>query len=305
MSAVGELHWHGAPITGATVIIGIFDGVHKGHQTIINRALTLNAPVVALTFYPHPAAVISDSAGPSELLTLNERVHQLMMHGVSSVAVIDFTDKFSKLTPDLFISEVLRTQLDAKALVVGTNFRFGVKASGDSEYLKAKSGIPVFALDLESELGNSVSSTRIREAVIGGNIEIARELLTRPHQLVGPVVHGEKRGRQIGYPTANIEVSPNATIPSDGVYAGWLTVGTHRWPAAISIGTNPTFDGVRGRQIEAYALDQSDLDLYGQVAKVEFGWRLRDTIKFSGLDPLLAQMKIDCDKARELTKYHA
>lgn len=305
MSAVGELHWHGAPITGATVIIGIFDGVHKGHQTIINRALTLNAPVVALTFYPHPAAVISDSAGPSELLTLNERVHQLMMHGVSSVAVIDFTDEFSKLTPDLFISEVLRTQLDAKALVVGTNFRFGVKASGDSEYLKAKSGIPVFALDLESELGNSVSSTRIREAVIGGNIEIARELLTRPHQLVGPVVHGEKRGRQIGYPTANIEVSPNATIPSDGVYAGWLTVGTHRWPAAISIGTNPTFDGVRGRQIEAYALDQSDLDLYGQVAKVEFGWRLRDTIKFSGLDPLLAQMKIDCDKARELTKYHA
>jgi riboflavin kinase/FMN adenylyltransferase len=305
VSAVGELHWHGAPITGATVIIGIFDGVHKGHQTIINRALTLNAPVVALTFYPHPAAVISDSSGPSELLTLNERVHQLMMHGVSSVAVIDFTDKFSKLTPDLFISEVLRTQLDAKALVVGTNFRFGVKASGDSEYLKAKSGIPVFALDLESELGNSVSSTRIREAVIGGNIEIARELLTRPHQLVGPVVHGEKRGRQIGYPTANIEVSPNATIPSDGVYAGWLTVGTHRWPAAISIGTNPTFDGVRGRQIEAYALDQSDLDLYGQVAKVEFGWRLRDTIKFSGLDPLLAQMKIDCDKARELTKYHA
>jgi riboflavin kinase/FMN adenylyltransferase len=305
VSAVGELHWHGAPITGATVIIGIFDGVHKGHQTIINRALTLNAPVVALTFYPHPAAVISDSAGPSELLTLNERVHQLMMHGVSSVAVIDFTNEFSKLTPDLFISEVLRTQLDAKALVVGTNFRFGVKASGDSEYLKAKSGIPVFALDLESELGNSVSSTRIREAVIGGNIEIARELLTRPHQLVGPVVHGEKRGRQIGYPTANIEVSPNATIPSDGVYAGWLTVGTHRWPAAISIGTNPTFDGVRGRQIEAYALDQSDLDLYGQVAKVEFGWRLRDTIKFSGLDPLLAQMKIDCDKARELTKYHA
>jgi riboflavin kinase/FMN adenylyltransferase len=305
VSAVGELHWHGAPITGATVIIGIFDGVHKGHQTIINRALTLNAPVVALTFYPHPAAVISDSAGPSELLTLNERVHQLMMHGVSSVAVIDFTDEFSKLTPDLFISEVLRTQLDAKALVVGTNFRFGVKASGDSKYLKAKSGIPVFALDLESELGNSVSSTRIREAVIGGNIEIARELLTRPHQLVGPVVHGEKRGRQIGYPTANIEVSPNATIPSDGVYAGWLTVGTHRWPAAISIGTNPTFDGVRGRQIEAYALDQSDLDLYGQVAKVEFGWRLRDTIKFSGLDPLLAQIKIDCDKARELTKYHA
>jgi riboflavin kinase/FMN adenylyltransferase len=305
VSSIGELNWHGAPISGATVIIGIFDGVHKGHQAIINRALTLNSPVVALTFYPHPAAVLSNSAGPSELLTLHERVHQLMIHGVSSVAVIDFTPEFSQLTPDEFISGVLKAQLDAKALVVGTNFRFGVKASGDSEYLKKHSGIPVFALDLESELGNSVSSTRIREAIVGGNIEIARELLTRPHQLVGPVVHGEKRGREIGYPTANVEVSTNATIPSDGVYAGWLNVGTHRWPAAISIGTNPTFDGVRGRQIEAYALDEKDLDLYGQIAKVEFGWRLRDTIKFSGLEPLLAQMKIDCDKARELTKYHA
>jgi riboflavin kinase/FMN adenylyltransferase len=218
------------------------------------------------------------------------------------VAVIEFTSEFSRLTPDEFIKLVLKDQLDAKALVVGANFRFGSKASGDTSYLKKNSGLPVFALDLESELGTSVSSTRIREAIVGGNIEIARELLTRPHQLVGPVIHGEKRGRQIGYPTANIEVSAKATVPSDGVYAGWLTVGTHRWPAAISIGTNPTFDGARGRQIEAYALDQKDLDLYGSIAKVEFGWRLRDTIKFSGLDPLLAQMKIDCDKARELTR---
>lgn len=302
VSKISELNWHGAPLTGATVIIGIFDGVHKGHQAIINKALTLNSPVVALTFHPHPAAVVSNNAGPSELLSLNERVHQLVLHGVSSVAVIEFTSEFSKLTPDEFIKLVLKDQLDAKALVVGANFRFGSKASGDTSYLKKNSGLPVFALDLESELGTSVSSTRIREAIVGGNIEIARELLTRPHQLVGPVIHGEKRGRQIGYPTANIEVSAKATVPSDGVYAGWLTVGTHRWPAAISIGTNPTFDGARGRQIEAYALDQKDLDLYGSIAKVEFGWRLRDTIKFSGLDPLLAQMKIDCDKARELTR---
>lgn len=302
VSKIAELNWHGAPLTGATVIIGIFDGVHKGHQAIINKALTLNSPVVALTFHPHPAAVVSNNAGPSELLSLNERVHQLVLHGVSSVAVIEFTSEFSKLTPDEFIKLVLKDQLDAKALVVGANFRFGSKASGDTSYLKKNSGLPVFALDLESELGTSVSSTRIREAIVGGNIEIARELLTRPHQLVGPVIHGEKRGRQIGYPTANIEVSAKATVPSDGVYAGWLTVGTHRWPAAISIGTNPTFDGARGRQIEAYALDQKDLDLYGSIAKVEFGWRLRDTIKFSGFDPLLAQMKIDCDKARELTR---
>lgn len=305
MKKVFKLEWHGAPMTGATVIIGIFDGVHKGHQAIINRALEQNNPVVALTFHPHPASVVSPERAPTELLSLSERVHQLMLNGVSSVAVIEFTEEFSKLTPEEFIDEVLLKELEAKALVIGSNFRFGVRASGDANYLKQKAGIPVTALDLESELGNSVSSTRIREAIVGGNIEIARELLSRPHQLVGPVVHGEKRGRQIGYPTANVQVAANATVPSDGVYAGWLTVGTHRWPAAISIGTNPTFDGVRGRQVEAYALDEKDLDLYDKVAKVEFGWRLRDTIKFSGLDPLLAQMKIDCDKARELTRYHA
>ena len=300
-----KLDWHGAPISGATVIIGIFDGVHKGHQAIIKRALELNNPVVALTFHPHPATVTAPEKSPTELLTLNERIHQLMLHGVGSVAVIEFTHAFSEFTPDQFISEVLKQELDAKVLVIGSNFRFGKKASGDARYLSDQAGIPVIALDLESEFGNSVSSTRIREAILGGNIEIARELLTRPHQLVGPVIHGEKRGRQIGYPTANIQVSENATIPSDGVYAGWLTVGTHLWPAAISIGTNPTFDGVRGRQVESYALDEKDLDLYDKIAKVEFGWRLRDTIKFSGLDSLLAQMKIDCDKARELTRYHA
>ena len=119
------------------------------------------------------------------------------------------------------------------------------------------------------------------------------------------MIHGEKRGRTIGYPTANIGLDSLATIPSDGVYAGWLSVEGHRWPSAISIGTNPTFDGVRGRQVEAYALDRDDLDLYDKEATVEFGWRLRDTIKFAGLDELLVQMKIDCDEARKLTHSHA
>ncbi|MFM1789351.1 MAG: hypothetical protein RLZZ12_700 [Actinomycetota bacterium] len=305
MSPNFKIQWHGAPLTGATVIIGIFDGVHKGHQAIIKHALELKQPVVALTFHPHPASVVSNDKAPTELLSLHERVNQLIAHGVSSVAVIEFTEEFSKLSPNQFVAEILRRELDASSLVVGSNFRFGFKASGDPEFLKQHSGLPVSAIDLEKKLGNSVSSTRIREAIVGGNIEIAKDLLTRPHQLVGPVIHGEKRGRQIGYPTANIQVSSNATIPSDGVYAGWLSVEAHRWPAAISIGTNPTFDGNRGRQVEAYALDETDLDLYDKEAKVEFGWRLRDTIKFSGLDPLLDQMKIDCDKARELTRDHA
>jgi riboflavin kinase/FMN adenylyltransferase len=192
--------------------------------------------------------------------------------------------------------------LKASSIIVGSNFRFGSKAAGDVTLLKEVSGVPVVGLDLAKELGTSVSSTRIREAVTSGNIEIARELLTRPYLLEGPVVHGEKRGREIGYPTANVALSAQATIPSDGVYAGWLTVDGIKWPAAISIGTNPTFAGQRARQVEAYALDQQDLNLYDKTARVEFGWRLRDTIKFTGVEPLLAQMKIDCDKARELTR---
>jgi riboflavin kinase/FMN adenylyltransferase len=302
MSKSVEMSWHGEPITGAVVVIGNFDGVHKGHQQIIKTAQVFNLPIVALTFEPHPASIVSPSRVPSELLLLSERIKKLIEAGVTSVAVIKFTEAFSKLTPQEFIKEVLVNRLAASAVVVGANFRFGNRAAGDVKFLSENIAVEVKEIDLESELGTSVSSTRIREAILGGNIEIARELLTRPHYLTGLVIHGEKRGREIGYPTANLEIASNATIPSDGVYAGWLTVENNRWPAAISIGTNPTFAGVRSRQVEAYALDKSDLDLYDKLAKVEFGWRLRDTIKFSGLDPLLAQMKIDCDKARELTQ---
>ena len=297
-----EIEWHDQPISGAVVAIGNFDGVHKGHQQIIETAKAFNLPIVALTFDPHPASVVSPSQIPSELLPLAERINYLKMAGVTSVAVIKFTEAFSKLTPAEFVNDVLVNELAALSVVVGSNFRFGNRAAGDVKFLEENLNAEVKAIDLEFELGKSVSSSRIREAILGGNIEIARELLTRPHELSGLVVHGEKRGREIGYPTANLAIAPNATIPSDGVYAGWLTVENQKWPAAISIGTNPTFEGVRNRQVEAYALDQRDLDLYDKLAKVEFGWRLRDTIKFSGLDSLLAQMKIDCDKARELTQ---
>lgn len=297
-----EIEWHDQPITGAVVAIGNFDGVHKGHQQIIETAKTFNLPIVALTFDPHPASVVSPSQIPSELLPISERIKYLRMAGVTSVAVIKFTEAFSKLSPAEFVNEVLVDELAAVSVVVGSNFRFGNGAAGDVKFLEENLNAEVKAIDLEFELGKSVSSSRIREAILGGNIEIARELLTRPHELSGLVVHGEKRGREIGYPTANLAIAPNATVPSDGVYAGWLTVENKKWPAAISIGTNPTFEGARNRQVEAYALDQRDLDLYDKIAKVEFGWRLRDTIKFSGLDSLLSQMKIDCDKARELTQ---
>ena len=300
-----RITWHGPEISGAAVIIGIFDGVHRGHQKLIERARDFNSPIVALTFDPHPASIVAPDSLPTELLQLAERISLLHSYGVDSVAVIEFTSEFSKLSPIEFIDSILVTELKASAIIVGSNFKFGSKAAGNAATLISDGRFKVSAVDLEKEIGAPISSTRIRDAITGGNIEVARDLLTRPHQLIGPVVHGEKRGREIGYPTANIEVSQRATIPSDGVYAGWLSVGAHRWQAAISIGTNPTFAGDRGRQIEAYALDQRDLDLYDKIAKVEFGWRLRDTIKFTGLEPLLAQMKVDCDKARELTRDHA
>ncbi|HEY9276527.1 MAG TPA: riboflavin biosynthesis protein RibF, partial [Candidatus Nanopelagicaceae bacterium] len=232
----------------------------------------------------------------------NERIKYLMESGVTSVAVLTFTQEFSQMSPIDFIEKIIKANLNAKSITVGSNFRFGHKAMGDVDFLQKNSKVKVSGLDLAVELGTSISSTRIREAITNGNIEIARELLTRPHVLIGNVIHGEKRGRTIGYPTANISLTKRSTIPSDGVYAGWLTVEGNKWPAAISIGTNPTFAGERNRQVEAYALDQKNLELYDKVARVEFGWRLRDTIKFEGLEPLLAQMKVDCEKAKELTQ---
>lgn len=296
-----DITWHGSPILGAALAIGIFDGVHLGHQEILKEGVKANLPVIVLTFDPHPTSIFAPNTIPTRLLTLESRIAQLVSHGASSVAVIKFTSEFSKLTPDEFINQVLIPNFDPELVLVGQNFTFGAKASGTVEYLASVAPFKVKALSLYQHGNIKVSSTRIREAIKAGNIEIANQLLTRPHQLVGPVVHGEKRGRTIGYPTANIGLDADATIPSDGVYAGWLSVANHRWPAAISIGTNPTFEGVRGRQVEAYALDRDDLDLYDQEAKVEFGWRLRDTIKFSSLDELLTQMKIDCDAARKLT----
>jgi riboflavin kinase/FMN adenylyltransferase len=300
-----EITWHGAPIQGAALAIGIFDGVHIGHQEILKEAMTSGLPVVALTFDPHPTSVFAPTKVPTRLLTLHNRIHQLAMHGATTTAIIKFTEEFSQLTPEEFISEVLVPTFDPQLVVVGENFTFGSKAAGNVEFLKQHAQFSVKRTPLLHHGNATVSSSRIREAIKAGNLETANQLLTRPHQLVGPVIHGEKRGRTIGYPTANIGLDSLSTIPSDGVYAGWLSVGTHRWPAAISIGTNPTFEGVRGRQVEAYALDRDDLDLYDQEATVEFGWRLRDTIKFSGLDELLAQMKIDCDEARKLTHSHA
>lgn len=285
------------------VLIGIFDGVHAGHQELL-KAAKAHGKVIALTFYPHPTAIFAPERTPMQLLPLEDRVSQLRAHGADEVVVIDFTKDFAALSPDQFIDEILVKKLSATHVVVGENFTFGHKAEGTAHYLQSvNKGFKTTIVKLSQNRGNPISSSRIRGLIFDGDVERSSELLTRNHYLVGPVVHGEKRGREIGYPTANIGLDALACIPADGVYAGWLTVENTKWAAAISIGTNPTFPGVRGRQVEAYAIDQKDLDLYDKVAKLEFTHRLRDTLKFESLDSLLVQMKADCDQAADLTGF--
>jgi riboflavin kinase/FMN adenylyltransferase len=283
--------------------IGIFDGVHAGHQQIIATSKHIGE-VTVITFDPHPTSVIAPERTPTQLISLKDRITLLKKAGATSVEVIKFDKDFSVLTPDQFIENILIGRFAAEHVVVGENFNFGFKAQGTPKYLSEvgpKYGFGVSIVKLQEDKGSTISSSRIRNLIIDGQVEVANELLTRNFYLKGIVVHGEKRGREIGYPTANIGLTNLATIPADGVYAGWLSVGSERWPAAISIGTNPTFPGARGRQVEAYALDKTDLELYDLEATIEFGFRLRDTLKFDGLEPLLKQMKKDCDQARELT----
>ncbi len=285
----------------SSVAIGIFDGVHRGHQQILAEAAK-HGPVTVLTFDPHPTSIFAPERTPSALVSLEDRILLLKENGATEVVVLPFTKSFAAKSPKDFIEEVLVKQLGATHVTVGANFTFGHKAAGNVEYLiEHAHGFEVSSVRLEENRGSAISSTRIRTLIVDGDIERANQLLTRFFYLKGPVIHGEARGRTIGYPTANLELADNATVPADGVYAGWLSVGDNRWQAAISVGTNPTFPGVRGRQVEAYAIDQIGLDLYDQEAKLEIGFRLRDTLKFDGLDPLLVQMKQDCIQAKALT----
>jgi riboflavin kinase/FMN adenylyltransferase len=253
-----------------------------------------------MTFEPHPTTLFAPDKAPTHLTSLDARINLLLKYGADAVVVIDFDKEFASMSPDDFVQKILITDLDAKAVMIGANFTYGKGAAGKAEDLR-NYGFQVEVHNLQESMG-VISSTRIRNLIFEGDIQFANELLGHRFTLEGIVVHGEKRGREIGYPTANLGLSGNWTIPADGIYAGWLEVENQKWPAAISIGTNPTFEGIRTRQIEAYALDQTGLDLYDKKCKFIFGWRLRETIKFDGLEPLLEQMKKDCDQARNLTQ---
>jgi riboflavin kinase/FMN adenylyltransferase len=309
--------WHGLDEVpaewGASVItIGEFDGVHRGHQHIVARAAELGRerglPVVAITFDPHPDEVVRPGSHPPLLCSARRRAELLAGLGVDAVCVLPFTLEFSRLDPDEFVRTVLVDKLHAAAVVVGEDFRFGHKARGDVQLLDklgekydyTVEGRPLVVLD-----DVTVSSTAIRRLLDAGDVAEAAKALGRPHRVEGIVVRGHQRGRQLGFPTANVESPPHTAIPADGIYAGWLaTLGesgqeTNRWPAAISIGTNPTFNG-QDRTVEAYALDRTDLDLYGLHAAIDFAARLRGTLRFDSIDALVEQMRKDVDQAREI-----
>jgi riboflavin kinase / FMN adenylyltransferase len=296
----------------SVVTIGVFDGVHRGHQRIVARAVEsaaqLGLPVVVITFDPHPDEVVRPGTHPPLLVTPRREWELLAGLGVDAILIIPFTLEFSRLGPDEFVRAVLVDRLHAARVVVGENFRFGHKAAGDVELLSElgeKYDFTTEGVPLLTENGVTFSSTGIRAKLADGDVAGAAHDLGRPHRVEGVVVRGHQRGRALGFPTANLETPQHTAIPADGIYAGWLarldTDGSEldRWPAAISVGTNPTFDG-RERTVEAYALDRDDLDLYGDHVAVDFVSRLRPTVRFGSVEELVAQMRTDVDDARRV-----
>ena len=216
--------------------------------------------------------------------------------------MLAFDAEMAGWSPEEFVARVIVEQLRAELVVVGDNFRFGHKAAGDVAFLKAagaEHGFGVEGLAIVSD-GEALSSTRVRELVATGDLVGAAEVLGRPHEVSGVVRRGDQRGRELGFPTANVPVDESYAVPPDGVYAGWLVrADGERLPAAISVGTNPTFDGVE-RRVESYVLDRTDLDLYDELIRVEFVERLRGMVKYEGVDALIDQMHQDVEQTRRL-----
>jgi riboflavin kinase/FMN adenylyltransferase len=289
----------------SVVPIGIFDGVHRGHQLVLDRAVEAardhDARVVVITFDPHPVAVLRPEAMPLMLLTVERRIQLLKQYGADSVVVLKFDKALSEQTADEFVEQTLVERLNAIRIVVGANFRFGHRASGDVALLR-KFGLEVDDVPLLAD-GEVVSSTRIRQSVAEGDVVAAALALGRLHFVEGPVVRGDARGHELGYPTANVAVADGIAIPNDGVYAGYLLRASgERSKAAISIGTNPTFDGV-SRRVEAYVIDEGhELELYDEHVIVEFAERLRGMERFETVEALTGQMAADVAQAR--TRLH-
>ena len=297
-----------ADLGRTSVVIGNFDGVHVGHRQVLARARAIadaqDLTVVAVTFDPHPMAVLRPEHAPTTLTTMQARAELLGEAGADAVLAVPFDRDVAAWSPEEFVRRILVDALGAAAVVVGANFRFGSRASGDVATLQEageRYGFTAEGIPLDG--GPMVwSSTYVRTCLAAGDVAGAAEALGRPYAVRGAVVPGDKRGRELGYPTANVPTDGMTAAPSDGVYAGWLRrLDTgERFPAAISVGTNPTFDGVRARRVESYVLDRTDLELYGVEVEVSFVERLRGMVAFDSVDALVVQMDDDVRRAREL-----
>ena len=314
---------------GSVVTFGSFDGVQRGHQALLAAvtgiATQRGLKSVALTFEPHPAIFHASRPGLLLIQGINDKVKTLQHQNLDVVEVIEYTKEFAAQSPAEFIYQHLVAKHNAKVIVLGSDARFGRKREGDLALLRAlglEYGFEVveFADVGISPSGERWSSSAVRQAISAGDMPTANEILGRAHSISGIVVHGNHRGRELGFPTANL-ADIIGFIPADGVYAGWLTIQNSsdeqirpneppkanpvetnpKWPAAISIGTNPTFSDVQDRRVEAYVLDRTDLDLYGQNVKLEFITRVRPTEKFNSIEELIAQMEKDVAEIRALT----
>jgi riboflavin kinase/FMN adenylyltransferase len=295
----------------------VYDGVHLGHRQIIRRAVqrarTAGQPSVVMTFDPHPSAVLRPGSYPAVLSPPRFKAALIEALGIDVLCVLPFTVEFSRLGPDEFVHEVLVEGLHASAVVVGENFTYGRKAAGTIETLTRSGrqfGFAVEGVPLLSAAGTSgavegaeatpISSTYIRSCVAGGDVVAAARALGRLHRIEGIVVRGDRRGRELGFPTANLATAVHAAVPADGIYAGHLRVEPAGEPmmAAISIGTNPTFSG-RERRVEAHVLDWGG-DLYGENVSLDFAERLRPTERYTTVEALVEQIAHDVERTREL-----
>ena len=306
----------------SVVTIGNFDGVHRGHQQVLTQLLRTAgqhaARSVVVTFDPHPALVHRPDSAPELLMGLQDKLDALADTGVDAVLVMKYNLTLAAMTPEEFVVNVLLDGLHAAHVVVGHDLRFGVGNSGDVGTMQELGRKLGFGVHVVNEFGaegfpvhddggtdRRCSSTWVREALAEGDVETAAAVLGRPHRMRGEVVHGAARGRALGFPTANLDHGATGYVPADGIYAGWLVdeSGT-RWPAAISVGSNPTFDGV-SRQVEAHVIDRpeeevEDFNLYGQTVVVEFTSRLRGMVAYRGPEALVEQMRLDVAQAHDL-----
>ena len=297
-----------ADLGRTAVVIGNFDGVHLGHQHVLRRARELgeerSLTVVAVTFDPHPMAVLRPEHAPVTLTTLEARAELLIASGADAVLALPFDLDMAAWSPDEFAQRVLVDTLHAAVCVVGANFRYGNRAAGDVATLQAFGADHDFIAEgIPLDGGPQVwSSTYVRTCLASGDVAGAAEALGRPYAVRGVVVKGDQRGRELGFPTANVPTDLLTAAPPDGVYAGWLTRRDtgETFPAAISVGTNPTFDGVTVRRVEAYVLDRTDLELYGVEVDVAFVDRLRGMEAFGSIEELVEQMRADVDRTREV-----